>query len=259
MDSNLMNDLLWFSKQNHNFIDKEIAKFLISNTSKIMTLKLSIIAKNANCSTASVIKFCKKLGFKGLKDLLPALDRNYSYMQIQKSRFSNNKIASKNTTVSLYHSLISKNLDNLYKINHDSIIKFVALLKKVRHIIFFGKGSNLEIIQIFANYLSKLQYYVDYHYDFEVQQKWVEKSVDFSVCVFFSFSGMHLEIDRLVQTMKSKNCNIISFTSNYESNLFKQSSISFLTFKNEDVLEKHTSARIAFIYLIMQIINLLKN
>lgn len=259
MYTNLINDLLQLSKQNHNFIDKEIADFLLSNIDKIMTLKLGAIAEKVNCSTASVIKFCKKLGFKGLKDFLPALDRNYSYLQVQEKRSSDNKITDKNKIISSYHALISKNLANLYSLNRDAVIKLAMLLKKTKHIMLFGKGSNLESINIFANYLSKLQYHVDYHYDFEVQEKWVEKSVESSVCIFFSFSGMHQVIDELVSKMKAKSCTIVSFTSNYESNLYKESSVSLLTFKNEDVLENHTSARIAFIYLIMQIINLLKN
>ncbi|AGQ51173.1 MurR/RpiR family transcriptional regulator [Mesomycoplasma hyopneumoniae] len=259
MNSNLIDQLSLLLKQNRNFIDKEIASFLLLNIQKIMSLKLEIIAKSANCSTASVIKFCKKLGFKGLKDLLPALDRNYSYLNFQKKRYSENKISQKNQILSKYHLLIMNNLDKIYNLNYNSMIKFVELLQKTRHIMLFGKGSNLESINIFANYLSKLQYHIDYHYDFEVQQKWTEKSIDSSVCVFFSFSGMHSIMDELVNKMKAKNCIIVAFTGNFESNLYKQSLISFLTFKNEDVLENHTSARISFIYLVMQIINLLKN
>lgn len=95
MNSNLIDQLSLLLKQNRNFIDKEIAGFLLLNIQKIMSLKLEIIAKSANCSTASVIKFCKKLGFKGLKDLLPALDRNYSYLNFQKNVILKTKLVKK--------------------------------------------------------------------------------------------------------------------------------------------------------------------
>ncbi|CAT05337.1 putative HTH-type transcriptional regulator [Mesomycoplasma conjunctivae] len=244
-----------YSQQNHNIIDKKIAQFLLDNLDKINHLNLNIIANNVNCSKSNITKFAKKLNFRGIKDLLPTLDKNYSYLRMKKVRLSNN--FEENDALVWYHNLIQLNIEQLYLLNKNAVYQLTKLILRKKHIILFGKGSNLDVINVFANYLSKMQFHVDYHYDFEVQQKWITKNMENSVCIFFSFSGLHNDIDDLVNQVYNKKCDLVAFTSNYESYLYKKAHISLLTTQNEDVLDNHTSARIAFLYLIMQVINLL--
>lgn len=256
---NLINEIEIYSKQKVNLVYKTIADFFLQNIERILQLKLEEIAINCNCSTASIIKFAKKLGFVGIKDLLPAIDRSYGYWKFHNSRkIHATSHISQTQKMTNYHYLIEENLSYLFKFNRDALLKAAKLLKNKRHVMLFGKGSNLEAINIFANYLSKLNYHVDYHYDFEVQEKWMQKFNKDSLCIFFSFSAMHKAIDSIVQEAKNKGMEIISFTSNSDSYLFKESDVAFITKNNEDILEHHTNARIAFIYLLMQIINLIK-
>lgn len=49
-------------------LERKVAKYLLKHEDKIQNLDIAEIAKNADVSKATVVRFCKALGFNGLKD-----------------------------------------------------------------------------------------------------------------------------------------------------------------------------------------------
>lgn len=59
-----------FSQKNHQPINKLIAQTILANSdiNNFSNLNLTILAKQSYTSTASIIRFCKKLGFSGYSE-----------------------------------------------------------------------------------------------------------------------------------------------------------------------------------------------
>ncbi|WP_029688187.1 MurR/RpiR family transcriptional regulator, partial [Thermoanaerobacter sp. A7A] len=59
--------------------ERKIAEYIIENADKISDLSVAELAKNSNTSEASVVRFCKSLGYKGYQDLKIKIAADYTY------------------------------------------------------------------------------------------------------------------------------------------------------------------------------------
>lgn len=251
---NIIYTLKNFSQQNHNLIFRNISIFLIDNIDKIKTIKLKEVANFANCSQSSIVNFVKKNKFNSFKEMLFEIDNSYKFIS-----FINKENDEPNLDSILinYKNLIQENIDFAFEKNKLNILKLVHLLKEKKSIYLIGKGSNLDVLRIFSKYLSKKGINCYYSSDFDVQEKWVDFFQKDDITIFFTFSGNSPSIISIFEQAKNKQSKIITFTANHKSMISYSSDIVFLIKENEDILLDHTNARISFIYLIMNIINLL--
>ncbi|MGY6172299.1 MurR/RpiR family transcriptional regulator [Candidatus Mycoplasma pogonae] len=263
MKKTIIEQLQVYALQNKNAIYKALSQFFLNNLDRDFTrLKLKDIAAESSCSQGSVSKFVKHLNFNGLKDFLPALAQEITFKNAWTNFEKQKQVVCKNEScyfqeLETYHAQNLHNLENFFQTNKSSIVKFVELLKNTKHLILFGKGNNLPLIQIFATYFSKINFFVDYSFDMDVQHQYIAKVTHETLCIFFSFSGNNADINSIFTKVKAKNSQaiIVTLTANAHSLMFKNSDLVFLTHLNEDVLNNHTSYRIVFNYLLMQIIN----
>ncbi|WP_220096531.1 MurR/RpiR family transcriptional regulator [Mycoplasmopsis pulmonis] len=229
---------------------------MINNLFQITKLKIKDVALGSNCSQSSVINFVKKMKCNSFKEMLFKIDYDYSFVTIKKEDFQDEKtqiVKWKN-----YNNLIAENIDFIYKNYYLEIIKIVGLLKRKNKIFLFGKGSNIELLSIFGQYLNKKEFISIYSYDIDIQEKYIDLVDQESFCFFFSFSGNTKKIVEFANKAKEKKAFIIHFSANPNSEIIKVCNIFLLVKNNEDVLYDHTNARISFLYIIMNIINLLK-
>ncbi|WP_215773282.1 MurR/RpiR family transcriptional regulator [Mesomycoplasma hyorhinis] len=253
---NILKKLEDVKNSTDNLVFSHIASYLLSNLNNIDTMKIGLISKHSDVSNGSVSKFIKHLGFKGVKDFLPELKQQLKFYGVSSDACK--KPLEKNSRYLQYHNLIKSNLDYIFEVNQESILKAVELLKRYKYILLFGRGANLAVINVYANYLSKLNYFVNYSFDLDVQKKWTENANENSLCIFFSFSSLTPNIEKIFTEIKQKgNIKTILFTANKDSMMAKRSDVILLTKNNEDLLLNHTNSRIGFNYLFMQILNLL--
>ncbi|WGI36626.1 MurR/RpiR family transcriptional regulator [Mesomycoplasma lagogenitalium] len=248
-----------YSNQNINIIYKSISIFLLSKLNEVSNLKLKEVALNSNCSQASVVNFVKKLGFSTFQRLLFQIEKDYNFISVLKEKEidQNVEIRPVHYKIQKYYNLIQSNLIFAFHKNQDAILKLAKLLKEKKEVYLFGKGSNLEIMSIFHKYLSAKDIKCHYSYDLDLQEKWINYVKKDSLCIFFSFSGNTEPIVSNFKIIKNTECYTVSFTSNYESYLFTNSDLNLVTNLNEDVLENHASVRISFLFILLNIINML--
>ncbi|WP_033161439.1 MurR/RpiR family transcriptional regulator [[Mycoplasma] collis] len=253
---NIIITLNKFANQNINLTYKNIASVFLQNIRNIKSLPIKTVSKQAHCSQSSISFFVKKIGFNNYKELLFELDLSSKFFSFNKQE--TNELTDENKILNYYKKIIS-NINFAFLQNKQHLIKIVDLIKKSKRIFIFGKGSNIEPIIIFSNYLIKNNFNTFYSYDLDVQKKWTEILKKDDVCIFLSFSGLTKEIIDIFNKIKNKKIKTVIFSSNFDSPLIKNSDYYLLIKENEDVFEKHTNARISYIFLIMQIMNLLKN
>lgn len=253
MELSLVKKIKYLSIQNKNDVFGSIANVLLDKKNDLRNFNINQYAKKANCSTASFLKFSKNLGFKGTKDLIPALLYEQSIMfnnteeKIKSSNYLEDKINS-------YTEFVIEQINFTKKENENNILVLTNKLKKFEGKIYLiGKGANLDVINIFANYLSKNNFSVIHSYDFEVQQKWVDNFTAKDIIIVFSYSGKSSRIKGIVEKAFIQKSFIVNFSANLIEYIHDHSSINFKVLSNEEVLTNQRTARISFLFLVMLI------
>lgn len=255
MKKSVIKQIKNLADQNFNLTYKSISQLLLTKLSYLDDFNIGEYSKAANCSLAAFSKYAKLLGFTGTKTLIPAIIQEYKMTKnlsgLKKNQSTNEQ---PNDLIDSYHHYVLESINFSYENNKNSILEFNALLKPQHKIWIVGKGANLDVINILANYLGKINYNVIHSLDFEVQQKWIHNFKENDILILFSFSGSSRRIDTIFQSALQKKLHIINFTANPSTSIFQHSTINFLIKSNEDVFENQRTGRIVMLYLIMQIL-----
>lgn len=149
-----------------------IAKVLLDRIDDLPNFNIGRYAQLCQCSKGALTKFAQQLGFKGTKDLIPQIIYEHQFFRLAALN-QKNESADQSCYVFLKnsHRLILEAVDFVYAQNLNALVELVKLLQIHRRLFLIGKGANLDIINIFANYLGKLDFHVTHSTDFEVQQK----------------------------------------------------------------------------------------
>ena len=137
---NLINNLIEISNSNNLVVDHFISKTILNNLEQFSNITLVDLSKKAFTSTASIIRFCKKIGFKGYVD--------FKFTLLQEYRINKNK-----DKISLNGCFCRENLnsflENFKKVNLEKNIYFfnseIISLKNDKKLFNILNENNLNI------------------------------------------------------------------------------------------------------------------
>ena len=69
------------NKENYTSTEKLIAKYILENKNEVLKYSAQILGEKTNTSAAAIIRFSKKIGFKGFSDLKMNLAQSHSNEQ----------------------------------------------------------------------------------------------------------------------------------------------------------------------------------
>ncbi|WP_342224440.1 hypothetical protein [Spiroplasma endosymbiont of Asaphidion curtum] len=107
-----------YSQESEQSIDRLISQTILSNINDFANINLTLLAKKAYTSTASIIRFCKKLGYSGYSEF------KFAFLQAYKKK---NPIED----VNLKSCFSCNNFWNSIKHNNFLISRLLALLIKI--------------------------------------------------------------------------------------------------------------------------------
>lgn len=128
-------------KENLSMAERAVLDYLIENKAVLKDFYVEKIAQAAYASPASVVRMCKKLGYKGFKDFKIDFILSNAKVEIPESKEYNDVILSKDSNYG--ESVIQNNiriLEETLKI-HDPIAlhKAAESIMKARRVFIFGK------------------------------------------------------------------------------------------------------------------------
>lgn len=131
-------------KEDLSMAERAILDYLIENKNVLKNFNVEKIAEATYTSPASVVRMCKKLGYKGFKDFKIDFILSNAKVEIPENKEYNDVILSKESNFG--KSVIENNiriLEETLKI-HDSeaLQKAAETIMKARRIFIFGKGSS---------------------------------------------------------------------------------------------------------------------
>lgn len=197
--------------------EKKISNYLLSNIEEIKSLNTYDLAIKCDVSQASVVRFAKKLGFKGFPEFKISLagdlvmQNNEKQIQIiyDEIQFDDStEVLSKKV---MYENI--KSIEDTYKIiNFEEIEKAAETLDSANRIFILGAGFSGIVARDFQYKLWELGKSVVFDTDQHIQLTNASTAQKGDVVFVISYSGQTLDIYQTILEFKEKGIDIITLT-----------------------------------------------
>lgn len=211
-------------KQQEHFseVEKVIADYLLEQKEKLRDQSARHIAGQTYTSPASIVRLCKRLGYKGYPDFkedylkeiaylrshFQTLDANYPF----ESKDSPLRVANKLSA--LYKEFLD---DTLELITAQQLHNALNVLKRCRVIHVISVGAHAHLAYPFQEKMMKIGMQVDISQSMDIGYYQASIAPQDECFLFLSYSGEIDGILRIAQKAKSRRLPTICFTS-YGSN-----------------------------------------
>jgi len=215
------NPIYLINKRYNSFRDsgKRIAEYIQNHMDEVVLLSLNGLAKKCNTSDATVLRFCRSLGYQGFPDfkisLVPELLRNGKkvYIELDEEK-GPGKV--KNILRGNFILQIDSTLENY----NEEMLKSIALqIIQANRILIIGLGGSAGVANIFYDSLGSLGVYSSFLGDRSIIQNVVPMLGPDDVIVGISHSGETEEVVSALKTAKEHDVTTIGITNFSPSNL----------------------------------------
>ncbi|GAA0068247.1 MurR/RpiR family transcriptional regulator [Clostridium perfringens] len=228
---------LYIIKQNlNNFTDGErkIADYILENKDDVINFSAQELADRVDGSAAGVVRFSKKLGFKGFTNLKVELAKD-------NEEFNNdfNEIIKEDDDIKvMVKKAITANITTLEKtsslINFDSLSEAIEILKNSKKIYIYGIGASGLVALDFQYKLLRIKKEAIYNLDSHIQLATASIIDKEDVAIGISYSGETREVTLAIDEAKRIGAKTIAITKLGRNNKLSKSADISLYIPNEE-------------------------
>lgn len=201
--------------------NRKIADYIISDTDEFLKMTALDAAKRYDTSSASIIRFAKTLGYKGLDEFKIALAKDLSKEEIN---YDVDTIISRNDDIDTLCQKVEMLVDNtnhdLFELlDKDALSKAIDCLKNSENIYLLGIGASMLPAYDMYHKLKRINFKAHYEFDAHMAVEFINYVSEKDCVVAFSYSGLSREITYPCEIAREKGANIIAVTRNAPSKL----------------------------------------
>lgn len=220
--------------------ERIIADYLVAHPEVLKQCSSQEIASQLNISQSSIVKFAKRLNFKGFTDLKMALIEEWGQLNKQINLADQHL----HSSISVHDSpaIIAEKLflekqqalrDSTNNMDFLQLEKAITLIKSARRIQITGIGGSALVAKDLAYKLMKIGYPVMSEMDGHVQITVAQSLGPGDIQIAISYSGSLKEILLAAQVAKNNGAQLIAVTSLQESSLRKIADYTLDTLADE--------------------------
>jgi RpiR family carbohydrate utilization transcriptional regulator len=227
-------------------VHRSIADRILDNPQQIIKLSVTELAAGANASQASIVLFCKKLGFRGYHDLKIALAEEVysSDSDIHEDIDAHDDAPA--IIQKVFNTSIQTLRDTLKVLDGKAVEEAAVLIGNAARVAIVGVGTSGIFAADFWMKLSRIGLNVNY-YDNQTALRMAAAIMD-PGCVMFaiSHSGSTIAIVNALQAARSLGVKTIGLTNYLNSPMTQHTDVLLLTSSRESgVREEEMTSRIA--------------
>lgn len=228
---------LYIIKQGMNsFTDseKKIAKYILANKDEVINFSAQELADKVSASPAGVVRFAKKIGFKGFMALKVELAKENGDEVVEFGEIINQN----DDTKTMIKKAIKSNINTLEQtynlLNLDIVEEAINIISKAKRVYIYGVGASGLVALDFQYKLLRIKKAAVYSHDSHIQLSTACHIDKDDVAIGISYSGETKEISVAMSEAKERGAKTIAITRyNNSSTLSKISDIS-LYIPNEE-------------------------
>jgi RpiR family carbohydrate utilization transcriptional regulator len=231
--------------------EKKIVEFIEQNQEEIIHLSITEVAERSETSESSVVRLCKRLGYKGFQDLKIHIAKEVTIpeMLIQEA------IEKGDDVVTIKKKIFQSNIQALYDsievCNDDEIKNAVEAISNARLIEFYGTGGSGTVALDAQHKLLKLGIKSFAYIDPILQAMSGSVLTEKDVVIGISQTGSNTDVLYAMKLAKEAGATLICITNSSKSPITKISDIVLQTASRETLFRTDAiSSRIAQLTII---------
>ena len=234
-------------------VEQKVAEFILENPSKVPAMSIKELAVASKSSDASVMRFCKALGFSGYRSFIVGLTLAIADNEEDAGLYTDIRPGDsvKSVIRNIFRNERQALTDTENILKTTEVEKAVAILGSSEAVHFFGIGASglvcLDAVQKFRRIGVSSYAHTDFHDQLTSAALLGSKDA----CVLFTYSGKTKEIQLILKRLKAQNCKIIAVTKLRKTNLLKGADVYLNVLTREVTMRSGaTGSRISMLSLV---------
>lgn len=201
--------------------EKKICDYIIKNKHEVVNVSAQILAEKTETSGAAIIRFSKKIGYKGFTSLKVDLAKDLGDKEELFDTIINEGDSYK-TLIQKSYALNMQNLKETYKmIPEEDIHRAADAILNSEKIYLYGLGGSGIVCKDFQHKLSRINKMVLYQEDFHIQLAQAAYITSNDVAIAISYSGNTREVNLAMKHAKENGATTIAITKHAKTSLSK--------------------------------------
>ncbi|GAA0595053.1 MurR/RpiR family transcriptional regulator [Virgibacillus siamensis] len=218
-----------------NELETSLYNYISQNSEKVVYMRIRELADEAHVSTATILRFCRKIDCEGFSEFKVKLK-----MHLEKNKKTTLK-ESQHSVMEFFERTFKGDID-------ENIQKAASLVDQAGSVIFIGIGSSGILAEYGARYFSSLgkfsMYIKDPHFP-------IHSKLDNSVTIALSVSGENNFTVTHLNQLKHEGSRIISITNNKYATIAKISEINIPYYVTEEWFENaNITTQVPVVYIL---------
>lgn len=217
--------------------EKKLGVYIIENKDKVINFSSQKLAEEVGTSAAAVVRFSKRLGYKGFTHLKVEIAKDTNIEDEDSLEKFVTEHDSIETMIRKAHYGNHRTFDNTYKLLQANILEeSIAALNAARRIYLVGIGGSYLVVQDLSSKLVRIDKQAVFFDDFHLLVSSLSHITKEDVLVAFSYSGETKEVNVAQRMAKEKGVTTIAVTQAGRNELAKHSDLVISIPKEESEL-----------------------
>ncbi|WP_246061290.1 MurR/RpiR family transcriptional regulator [Paenibacillus oralis] len=228
--------------------EQKVARRVLEHADEVLYSSITEFAEASGVGETTVIRFCRKINFKGYQEFRLALAQSQTLRKIEENRLEEREVHYIERVCSNAVKVLQMSLSLL---DRGTLEAAVDLIDKARHIQFIGVGSSGIAALDAKNRLLRLGRRSEAAFDSHMQAMSAVLLEEGDVAVGFSVSGSSKDTNDILAKAKSGGAKVIAVTNYAKSPITSIADLVLLTAGKESPLEGGSmSAKISQLFVI---------
>lgn len=229
-------------------VERRIAQFMLENPNKVINMPVKEIAKNASTSDAAIVRFAKRIGLQGIKELKVELAKELHTLEQEK--ISRVIELEEDTHAEIFDKVFKNTIQALY--NTEKIVNRKRMQEAAQHIVkadntfIFGVGDSANVGHDMEQKLHRVNINAFFTADKYLCMTRLTNAKQNDVLFVITLSGKTQEVIEIVKLAKKLGVMTIILTQNHSSIAKRNSDIAIeITEEETNIQYMNMTSRIA--------------
>ena len=226
--------------------EKKVAEYVLKNYMRVLDFTVTELAEKAGVSDATVVRFCRSVGYKGYQDM----KINLAQDAIVPYKHLNNSLEERDTPEQIVTKVLRSEIETLEETIHiidmDELEQAAKAIKNADKVVFFGSGGSIMVAHDALHKLLKIGICCIVEEDADVQAMESALLKKGDVAIGISHSGTNKGVLECLRNAKANGATTVGLTTYGKSPMQRLCDYVLMTSTKETVFKSESvTARIA--------------
>ncbi len=197
--------------------EEKVANYVTAHPQKVVHYSISELAESANVSEPTVIRFCRRIGFKGYQDFKIALAQSV----VPRIKIIHESITehdnAQSLTLKVFQANISAVQDSLQSLDYIALERVIEACTNAGTILFFGLGGSASVALDAYHKFFRLGIHCNWYEDTHMQAMGASMLSAGDVVIAISHSGSSKDIVEAIEIATEVGATTVAVTSHGKS------------------------------------------